>query len=124
MATNFLEGKGTVVAVAAPSGGVSSGDMVVIRYLFGVAQHDAASGARVEIECPAGPVYTVPANNNLAISVGERVFWNATSAWVDKTVTAQRCMGVAVPLDTLADVAKATTATAVRVLLFQAGDSP
>lgn len=117
MATNHVQGKGTIVAVACPSGGRSSGQLVVIRGLYGVAQHDATSGSRLEIECPAGPVFEFAADSNLQIDVGDRVFWDSTSSWVDKTTTSQFCVGVAVPLDTLSDVAKATAGTTVRVLM-------
>lgn len=115
MAKNFVVGKGTVVPVSAPYN-VSAGNMVVIRHLFGVAQHDAVSGARVEIECPAGPVFTLSSITTATISVGERLFWNATSLWLDKT-TSQPSIGVAIPLDSLSDVAKTAGSTTVRVLM-------
>lgn len=116
MAKNFVCGKGTVIPVAAPAD-VLSGRLVVIGSLYGVAQHDALSGQRVEIEVPAGAVYTLQADTNLQIDVGDRVFWDSTNSWVDKTLTAQTCVGVAVPLDTLASIAKVTAGTTVRVLV-------
>lgn len=113
---NFVSGKGTVVAVTAPAA-VTSGQLVVIRGLYGIACHNAASGARVEIECPGGPIAELNADTNLQIDVGDRVFHDSVNAWVDKTTTSQFCVGVAVPLDTLSDVAKVTAGTKVRVLL-------
>jgi predicted RecA/RadA family phage recombinase len=120
MAKNFIAGKGVTIPVSAPYN-VSSGNMVAIRGLFGVAQHDALSGARVEIECNAGPIFTLSSITTATISVGERLCWNATSLWLDKTTTAQYCVGVAVPLDTLSDVAKAAGAATVRVLMNSVG---
>ena len=117
MATNFVQGTETTVTVAAPSGGVSAGKLVVVRGLVGVAHSHATSGAACEIATKGGPVYTVPADTNLQIDVGDRVFYDTVNFWVDKTTTAQSCVGVAVPLDTLSDVAKATAGTTVRVLL-------
>lgn len=112
-----LQGEGTVVSVAAPSGGVSAGKLVVIRGLIGVAVNDYTSGAAAEIMTKGGPVLTVAADTNLQIDVGDRVFYDTVNGWVDKTTTGQTCVGVAVPLDTLADIAKATAGTTVRVLL-------
>lgn len=117
MAKNFIQGRGTVIAVAAPTGGVVAGELVVIRSLYGVALHDAAQGARVEIECPGGPVFSINGDTNLQINVGDRVFWDSTNEWVDKTTASQICVGVAVPLDNLSDVAKGTSGAKVRVLL-------
>ncbi len=62
--------------------------------LFGVADADVASGV-------AGPfltegVVTIGKTSALAISVGDRVFWDATNKVVNKTTTAQQCVGVAV----------------------------
>ena len=120
MAKNFVKGEGVIVAATAPYA-VSSGNLVVIRGLWGVAQADAISGARVDIECVAGPVFTLSSITTATISVGERLCWNATSLWLDKTTTAQYCIGVAIPLDSLSDVAKAAGATTVRALLASVG---
>lgn len=114
MAYNYVK-PGNVITVTSPTGGVSSNDPVLIRTLFGVATHDAAEGAALELATEG--VFTLPADNNLQIDVGDRLFWDATNSWVDKTATAQVCVGVAVPLDTLSDVAKATAGTTVRVRL-------
>ena len=117
MAKNHVYGKGTVITVACPTGGKSSGDIVVIRQLVGIALHDAVAGAALEIECHSGPVFTLTADNNLQIDVGDVLFYDSTNDWVDKTATSQTKVGVAVPLDTLSDVASATTATTCRVLV-------
>lgn len=62
--------------------------------LFGVAQTDVAANA-------AGPFRTagvvdIAKTSALAISVGDRVFWDATNKVVNKTATAQVCVGVAI----------------------------
>jgi predicted RecA/RadA family phage recombinase len=111
-----VAGKGVIIPVTAPAN-VSAGKMVVIRALHGVAQADALSGARVDIECFAGPIHTISSITTATISVGERLFWNTTSSWLDKTTTGQYCVGIAVPLDTLSDAAKAAGGTTVRVLM-------
>jgi predicted RecA/RadA family phage recombinase len=62
--------------------------------VFGVAINDVA------INTPGAflteGVVTLAKTSALAISVGDRVFWDATNKVVNKTTTAQQCVGVAV----------------------------
>lgn len=62
--------------------------------LFGVAQGDVASGAAGEFLTEG--VVTIGKTSALAIAVGDRVFWDATNKVVNKTTTAQQCVGVCV----------------------------
>ncbi len=48
MATNYIQ-PGKTLTVTAPTGGVASGDGVLIGQLFGVAQHDAAEAERAQL---------------------------------------------------------------------------
>lgn len=78
----------------APSADVASGVGHLFGTLFGVATADVLSGV-------AGPfitegVVTIAKTSALAISVGDRLFWDATNKVVNKTTTAQQCVGVAV----------------------------
>ena len=101
MATNYVQ-KGDVVTVVSPAGGVSSGDGVMIGSLFGVATHDAAAAASLELAVVG--VFTLPADTALAISQGDPVYWDDTNSWVDATTAAQQCVGVAVAdQDTVAE---------------------
>jgi predicted RecA/RadA family phage recombinase len=56
----------------APTGGVTSGQGVLIGTLFGIAQYDAVAGAEVEIltEC----VVEIAKTSTLQIDVGDRLF--------------------------------------------------
>jgi predicted RecA/RadA family phage recombinase len=92
MSTNFVQ-KGDVMTVVSPSGGVSSGDPVLIGSLFGIALHDAAEDADLELGVEG--IFTVPADNTIAMAIGDRLFWDATNGWVDKTATAQQAVGLA-----------------------------
>ena len=85
---------GRSLTVTAPVGGVVSGQGVLIGTLFGIAQYDAAEGADVEILTEG--VVELPKTSALAIDVGDRLFWDATNTVVNKTATAQICVGVAV----------------------------
>ena len=93
MAKNYIQ-PGRVVTVAAPTGGVSSGDGVLIGSLFGVAQRDAVESEDVELLTEG--VVEIPKTSALAISAGDRLFWDDTNKEVNKTATAQSCVGVAV----------------------------
>ena len=93
MATNYIQ-PGQVITVAAPAGGVLSGDGVLIGTLFGIAQYDAVEGADVEILTEG--VVEIAKTSALQIGIGDRLFWDATNKVVNKTATAQVCVGVAV----------------------------
>jgi predicted RecA/RadA family phage recombinase len=93
MARNYIQ-PGRVLTVPAPTGGAVSGAPVLIGALFGVAQHDAAQGQDLEILTEE--VVELPKATPLAIDLGDRLFWNASDGVLDKTATAQVCVGVAV----------------------------
>ena len=90
---NFIQ-PGRSVTVTAPAGGAVSGIGVLIGTLFGVAQYDAAAGEEVELLTEG--VVEIAKTSALAIAVGDRLFWDDTNKVVNKTVTAQVCVGVAV----------------------------
>lgn len=91
---NVVQQEGTMITVTAPSGGVVSGRGVLIGTLFGVAAVTADAGASVEIATEG--VFTLAKTSALAIAVGDRVFWDDTNKVVNKTLSAQVCVGVAV----------------------------
>src|SRR5512144_124058 len=93
MAKNYIQ-PGHTITVAAPTGGVLSGDGVLIGTLFGIAQYDAVEGADIEILTEG--VVEIGKTPSLAIDAGDRLFWDATNKVVNKTATAQVCVGIAV----------------------------
>jgi predicted RecA/RadA family phage recombinase len=93
MAKNYIQ-PGHTLTIAAPTGGVLSGQGVLIGTLFGIAQYDAIEGAEVEILTEG--VVEIPKTSALQIDAGDRLFWDATNKVVNKTATAQVCVGVAV----------------------------
>lgn len=102
---------GDVVTVAAPSGGVSSGDGVLIGALFGVAAYSAAQGVEVELRTQGVfDMLAEGAGSGQNIAVGGIVYWDNTNKRCTATLTGNTRIGVAV-------AAKATTATVVRVRL-------
>jgi len=62
--------------------------------LFGVAINDVAISTPGEFQTTG--VVTIGKTSALAISVGDRLFWDATNKVVNKTSAAQQCVGVAV----------------------------
>lgn len=62
--------------------------------LFGIATQAVASGSEGEFITEG--VVTIGKTSALAIAVGDRVFWDSTNKVVNKTTTAQQCVGVAV----------------------------
>lgn len=78
-----------------PAAAVASG----IGYLFGAGLFGVATNDVVistEGEFITEGIVTIGKTSALAISVGDRVFWDATNKVVNKTSTAQQCVGVAV----------------------------
>lgn len=76
--------------------------------LFGVAAVDAVSGTASAFVLRG--VVEIAKTSALAISVGDRVFWDATNSVVNKTSTAQQQVGVAV-------AAAANPSATVKILL-------
>ena len=62
--------------------------------LFGVAAGAVANGAAGEFLTDG--VVEIAKTWAVAISVGDRLFWDATNKVVNKTATAQQCVGIAV----------------------------
>lgn len=62
--------------------------------LFGVALNDVAISTPGEFLVEG--VVDIAKTSALAISVGDRVFWDSTNKVVNKTTTAQQCVGIAV----------------------------
>lgn len=90
---NFIQG-GDVLTLT-PAAAVASG----VGYLFGAALFGVATND-VVISTPGefktSGVVEIGKTSALAISVGDRLFWDATNKVVNKTSTAQQCVGVAV----------------------------
>ena len=62
--------------------------------LFGVATNDVAISTPGEFRTEG--VVDIAKTSALAISTGDRLYWDATNKVVNKTSTAQQCVGIAV----------------------------
>lgn len=86
--------KGDVLTLT-PAAAVASGVGYLFgTSLFGVAVNDVAISTPGEFI--TGGVVTIGKTSALAISIGDRLFWDATNKVVNKTLTAQQCVGIAV----------------------------
>lgn len=78
-----------------PAADVASGTGYLFgTSLFGVAAGDVASG-EVGAFITEG-VVDIAKTSALVISVGDRLFWDSTNSVVNKTTSAQQCVGIAV----------------------------
>lgn len=90
---NYIQ-DGNVLSLA-PGADVASGVGYLFgTSLFGVAAETVANGV-------VGPFVTegvveIAKTSLLAISIGDRLYWDATNKVVNKTATAQQCVGIAV----------------------------
>lgn len=102
MAANFIQ-TGEVLTVTAP-GAVSSGDPVIISgssAIIGVATHDAASGADVEIKTRG--VFQLPLTAAGTPDPGDLIYWDATPGECTETATGNTLIGICHTADTTAD---------------------
>lgn len=90
---NFVQ-EGDVLTLT-PTASVSAGVGYLFGAgLFGVAVNDVAANTPGEFR--VNGVFSLAKTSALAISVGDRLFWDATNKVVNKTATSQVCVGVAV----------------------------
>ena len=90
---NYI-GKGDVVIVSAPSGGVTSGQAVKVGDFFGVAQLAAAEGADVPIAMEG--VFDLPKTSAQAWTVGVKIYWDATNSVCTTASSGNKLIGGAV----------------------------
>ncbi|WP_065383235.1 DUF2190 family protein [Hyphomonas sp. ND6WE1B] len=72
---NFIQ-PGHTLTVPAPAA-VSSGDLVIVGSLFGVASGDADNGD--DLDLVTGGVFTLPKLTTAVFTVGEDVYWDAAA---------------------------------------------
>ncbi|MBX6321994.1 MAG: DUF2190 family protein [Rhodospirillaceae bacterium] len=85
---------GDVITVTAPTGGVSSGDGVIVGSLFGVAAFTAAEGENVEIATTG--VYELPKDPTAVIAAGAQVAWDTSAKQIDLPDTGFYPVGIAI----------------------------
>lgn len=81
---NFIQ-LGKNLTVAAPTGGVASGDPVLIGAIFGVAAFTAAEGAEVELATTG--VFSLPKTTGQVWAVGDSLYWDAAQKKLTTTTS-------------------------------------
>jgi predicted RecA/RadA family phage recombinase len=89
---NFIQ-RGDMITVAAPTGGVTSGQGVFVGNLFGVAATTAAEARSVELATVG--VYELPKLASAVIAAGARVAWDNTAKQVVLPGTGMVPIGIA-----------------------------
>jgi predicted RecA/RadA family phage recombinase len=74
---NYRQSANTVTVVS-PIGGVSSGDVVVIGSLIGVATASAVAGADLEFALTGAYLLPKATGGGSAIAAGARLWWDGT----------------------------------------------
>lgn len=103
---NYIQIGDTITAVA-PTGGVTSGDGVLIGSLFGVAAYSAAAGEEVELRTVG--VFTLPKAAG-AITFGSKAYFDGAAGNITGTATGNKLIGA-----TIADAATGDATTLVRL---------
>ncbi len=80
--TNYIQ-PGNNITVPSPVGGVTSGQLVVIGALIGVASTTQAAGANVEIATSG--IYELPKVAADDVAVGDKLYWDAAQSKLTKT---------------------------------------
>jgi predicted RecA/RadA family phage recombinase len=108
----FLQ-QGDVLTLAPPVSVASGVGYLFGVGLFGVATGDVAAAALGEFRTEG--VVSIAKTGGLAISVGDRLFWDPAGKCVNKTLAAQQCVGIAV-----ADAIAAATTVSIKLNAYVA----
>lgn len=102
------------VLTLTPAAAVASGVGYLFgTSLFGVATNDVAISTPGEFITDG--VVTIAKTSALAISIGDRLFWDATNKCVNKTLTSQQCVGIAT-----ADAANPSSTVEMKIGIYTA----
>ena len=91
---NFIQEGKTVTLYNAASTGITSGDLVVVGALVGVAAFDAASAEEVEIATEG--VFSLPKVTTDVVSAGDLLYWDGTKLTVTPGSGSRPLVGIAV----------------------------
>jgi len=85
---------GHVITVPTPTGGIASGDGLIVGSIFGIAAYSAAEGDPLELATTG--VYKLPKASAVVLAVGARVAWDDTAKEVNTPGAGRFPIGVAV----------------------------
>lgn len=98
---NFVQ-PGKTLTVTSPTGGVNSGDPVLVGSIFGIAAFSAIAGADVEVTTEG--VFSLPKATGAAWAVGDPLYWDWTAKNLTKTAADNVVAGAATTAAGSADI--------------------
>lgn len=104
---NFIQ-NGHVIRVTAPTGGIASGDGLIVGGIFGIAAYSSAEGDPVELGTMG--VYQLPKATAAVLTVGALVAWDNTAKNINVPGTGRFPLGIATEA-----AGNGTTSVAVRL---------
>jgi predicted RecA/RadA family phage recombinase len=90
---NFIQ-NGHMITVPAPTGGIASGQGMIVGGLFGIAATTAPEGSNVEIATTG--VYDLPKAPATVFALGDRVAWDDTAKVIAPPATGLYPVGLAI----------------------------
>ena len=84
---------GHIITVSAPSGGIASGDGLIVGSIFGIAAYSAAEGDPLELATTG--IYKLPKATAAVLTVGARVAWDNTAKQVNAPGAGRFPIGIA-----------------------------
>lgn len=87
---NFYQ-TGDTIDATAPSGGVASGQSLLIGGLFGVAATDATEAAKFALHLTG--CYRLPKATGNSLSEGQKAYWNDTAKNITGTASGNTLVG-------------------------------
>lgn len=99
--TKYFRGEGKVLTCVAPLGGVTSGQLVLIEEMFGVAATSAAQGESFELNLTG--IHNLPKAGSQAWKVGDAIYWDNTNHVATTVSTSNTKIGVAAAVAASAD---------------------
>lgn len=85
---------GHVITVPTPSGGIASGEGLIVGHIFGIAVYSAAEGDPLELATTG--VYKLPKASAAVLAVGARVAWDNTAKNINVPGAGRFPVGVAI----------------------------
>ncbi len=104
---NYVQ-NGHVITVATPTGGIASGDGLIVGNIFGIAAYSAAEGDPMELLTIG--VFKLPKATAAVLTVGARVAWDNTGKNINVPGTGRFPVGIATEA-----AGNGTTSVAVRL---------
>ena len=92
MPANYVE-EGEGITVRAPTGGVSSGDVILRGAALGVCLHDADAGAALELGIEG--VFTVTAATGDTLAAGDALYWDSSASALTSVTTGNTLCAIA-----------------------------